>query len=313
MASGQTGVRNATHAAGRAGTGDGQGLRDVPARRNELSFASANRVEISDTVRYFERTIDMPRVVPAVIRALDILELFLDRPRLSAREIAEQLGLPRTTVHELLVTLVARSYLISVPGQPVQFRLGMPLFQLGAAFAGQLDLVREAQDVARDVAAACDEAVHVAVLDGANVIYLVKVDSTHPVRMVSAVGRGLPAHCTAVGKMLLSSLDPSDLDALLAGGDLAGMTPASITDPDRLRAELDRVRAEGVAVDDGESTNAVRCVGAPVRDHTGTTIAAMSVSAPIIRWTPAAHAEWTRLVRAGAATLSTRLGYRTPR
>ena len=65
----------------------------------------------------------------------------------------------------------------------------MPLFQLGAAFAGRLDLVREAQGVARDVAAACDEAVHVAVLDGADVIYLVKFDSTHPVRMVSAVGR----------------------------------------------------------------------------------------------------------------------------
>jgi len=255
----------------------------------------------------------MPRVVPAVIRTLDILELFLDQPRLSAREITERLGLPRTTVHELLVTLVARSYLISVPGQPVQFRLGMPLFQLGAAFAGQLDLVREAQEVAQGVAAACDEAVHVAVLNGADVVYLVKVDSTHPVRMVSAVGRRLPAHCTAVGKMLLSSLDPSDLDALLPPGDLSAMTPDSITDRDRFRAELDRIRAEGVALDDGESDSAVRCVGAPIRDHTGMTVAAMSVSAPIIRWTPTAHAEWTRLVREGAAALSTRLGYRAPR
>jgi IclR family KDG regulon transcriptional repressor len=254
----------------------------------------------------------MPRVVPAVIRALDILELFLDHPPLSAREIAEGLGLPRTTVHELLVTLVARSYLIAVPGQPARFRLGMPVFQLGAAFAGQLDLVREAQDVARDVAAACHEAVHVAVLDGTDVIYLVKVDSTHPVRMVSAVGRRLPAHCTAVGKALLSGLDPADVDARLPGGDLPGMTPDSITDVDRLRAELDRVRAGGVAIDDGESDSAVRCVGAPVRDHTGTIVAAMSVSAPIIRWLPEAHAEWTRLVRDGAAALSARLGYRTP-
>jgi len=251
----------------------------------------------------------MPRVVPAVNRALDILELFLDRPRLSAREIAERLGLPRTTVHELLVTLVARSYLISVPGQPVQFRLGMPLFQLGAAFAGQLDLVREAQDVARDVAAACDEAVHVAVLDGASVIYLVKVDSSHPVRMVSAVGRRLPAHCTAVGKMLLSSLDPTDLDALLLAGDLPGMTPESITDPDRLRAHLEDVRAQRVAVDIGESDSAMRCVAAAVRDHSGATVAAMSLSAPIIRWTPQAQEEWPGLVREGAATLSARMGY----
>lgn len=251
----------------------------------------------------------MPRVVPAVIRALDILELFLDRPQLSAREVAERLGLPRTTVHELLVTLVARAYLISVPGQPVQYRLGMPLFQLGAAFAGRLDLVREANGVARDVAAACDEAVHVAVLDGADVVYLVKVDSTHPVRMVSGVGLRLPAHCTAVGKVLLSSLDPADLDTVLAKGTLPGMTPDSITDPDSLRAHLDEVRAEGVAIDIGESDSAMRCAAAAIRDHSGATIAAMSVSAPIIRWTTQAQVEWVRLVREGAAALSARMGY----
>ncbi|MEO3775032.1 IclR family transcriptional regulator [Micromonospora sp. B9E7] len=252
----------------------------------------------------------MPRVVPAVNRALDVLELFVDCPELSARQVMERLDLPRTTVHELLVTLETRSYLISVPGQPVRYRLGMPLFQLGAAFAGRLDLVREAQCVARDVAAACDEAVHVAVLDGADVIYLVKFDSTHPVRMVSAVGRRLPAHCTAVGKILLSGLDPAGLDAVLTTDALPGMTPASITDPDRLRAHLARVRADSVAVDIGESDTAMRCVAAGIRDHSGATIAAMSLSAPIIRWTAQAYREWTELVREGAATLSARMGYR---
>jgi IclR family KDG regulon transcriptional repressor len=251
----------------------------------------------------------MPRVVPAVIRALDILELFLERPQLSAREVAERLDLPRTTVHELLVTLVARSYLISVPGQPVQYRLGMPLFQLGAAFAGRLDLVREAQLVARDVAAACDEAVHVAVLDGPDVVYLVKVDSTHPVRMVSGVGLRLPAHCTAVGKVLLSELDRASLDAVLAMRPLPGMTPESITDPDLLRAHLDLVRVDGVAVDVGESDAAMRCVAAAIRDHSGAAIAAMSVSAPIIRWTAQTQVDWAKLVREGAATLSARMGY----
>ncbi len=252
----------------------------------------------------------MARVVPAVIRALDILELFLDRPELSAREVTERLDLPRTTVHELLVTLVERAYLIVVPGQPVRYRLGMPLFQLGSAFAGRLDLVREAQPVAREVASACDEAVHVAVLDGADVVYLVKVDSTHPVRMVSAVGRRLPANCTAVGKVLLAGLDRVGLDAVLAKGPLPGMTPASVTDPDRLRELLERVRADGVAEDVGESDTAMRCVAAAVRDHSGAVVAAMSVSAPIIRWTPQSPGEWTALVREGAAALSGRMGFR---
>jgi DNA-binding IclR family transcriptional regulator len=131
--------------------------------------------------------------------------------------------------------------------------------------------------------------------------------------MVSAVGRRLPAHCTAVGKVLLAGLDRAGLDAVLAKGDLPGMTPESITDPDLLRAHLEGVRAEGVAVDIGESDSAMRCVAAGIRDHSGAVIAAMSLSAPIIRWTPEAHEEWTGLVRDGAATLSTRMGYPVPR
>jgi IclR family KDG regulon transcriptional repressor len=253
------------------------------------------------------------RVVPAVIRALDILELFLGRAELSAREVMDRLDLPRTTVHELLVTLVERSYLVTVPGQPVRYRLGLPVFQLGAAFAGRLDLVREAQGVARDVAAACDEAVHVAVLDGADVIYLVKVDSTHPVRMVSGVGLRLPAHCTAVGKILLSGLRRAELDAVLTKDPLPAMTPDSITDPDRLREHLDGVRAQGLAVDLGESDSAMRCVAAAVRDHSGAVVAAMSVSAPIIRWTPQVQPAWTELVRDGAARLSARMGFQAQR
>ena len=91
-------------------------------------------------------------------------------------------------MHELVTTLVDRGYLEAVSGAPTRFRLGMRLFQLGSQFADRLDLVREAQEAAGGVAAACDETVHVAVLDGTTVVYVAKVDSTHPVRMVSAVG-----------------------------------------------------------------------------------------------------------------------------
>lgn len=255
----------------------------------------------------------MARVVPAVSRALDILELFLDRPVLSAPEITDRLELPRTTVHELIGTLVERAYLVPVGGQPARFRLGMRLFQLGASFADQLDLAREAQDVAHEVAAACDETVHVAVLDGADVVYIAKVDSTHPVRMVSAVGRRLPAHCTAVGKVLLSGLTPEALDARYPRGrELPAMTPNSITTRSRLRTELVGVRESGLAYDRCESNDAVQCVAAPVYDHDGRMVAAMSVSAPSIRWNDSHQREWSGLVAGGAARLSARLGHRVP-
>jgi DNA-binding IclR family transcriptional regulator len=112
--------------------------------------------------------------------------------------------------------------------------------------------------------------------------------------------------------MLLSGLGRAELDAVLSKGALPGMTPESITDPDCLRAHLEHVRAEGVAVDIGESDSAMRCVAAAVRDHSGAIIAAMSLSAPIIRWTAQAQVEWTELIREGAATLSARMGYLAP-
>jgi DNA-binding IclR family transcriptional regulator len=253
----------------------------------------------------------MARAVPAVSRALDILELFLADGTLSAPEITTRLGLPRTTVHELVNTLVDRDYLAAIPGAPIRYRLGMRVFQLGGHFADRLDLTREAQDVATEIAAACDETVHVAVLDGSDVVYVAKMDSTHPVRMVSAVGRRVPAHCTAVGKVLVAALSNEEFEARYPrGGELPGMTPHSITSPARLHRELAEVREAGVAYDDCESNEAVGCVAAGVRDRGGQMVAAMSISVPTIRWDDQRRAEWTELVRRGAAALSRRLGHR---
>jgi DNA-binding IclR family transcriptional regulator len=186
----------------------------------------------------------------------------------------------------------------------------MRLFQLGSVFADQLDLAHEAREAAQTVAADCDETVHVAVLDGADVVYIAKVDSTHPVRMVSAAGRRLPAHCTGVGKMLLAGLTRDALDARCPRDrELPGMTPRSITSPARLRAHLDDIRESGLSYDECESNEAVFCVAAPVYDHTGETVAAMSISAPSIRWNDERRDEWSGLIRRGAAELSQRLGH----
>lgn len=256
----------------------------------------------------------MGRAVPAASRALDILELFLDAPVLTASDVVSRLGLPRTTVHELLGTLVDRSYLLVVPGQPLRYQLGVRLFQLGSVFAQQLDLAREAQRVAAEVAAECDETVHVAILDGTDVIYIARVESTHPVRMISAVGRRLPAHSTGVGKMLLSSLPDDEIDALYRDREaLPSVTPHTITSLSRLRAELAEIAARGLAYDDAESSEDVHCVATGVRDHSGAMVAALSVSVPIMRWSSERRDVLADLVRAGAARLSESLGHRANR
>ncbi|MER5945223.1 IclR family transcriptional regulator [Streptomyces sp. NPDC001904] len=254
----------------------------------------------------------MGRLVPAVTRALDIMELFLDGDgTLSAPDIVRKLQLPRTTVHELVTTLAARSYIVQVPGEPGRYRLGVRPYQLGSRYAEQLDLAAEGQQVARSVAETCDETVHVAILEGTDVIYIAKVDSTHAVRMVSAAGRRLPAHCTSVGKMLLASLPEPELAARIPDdAPLTAMTENSITDPAALREALHAIRGRGVAVESRESNPDVSCVAAPVRDRTGRVVAALSISVPMIRWTDAREAELAQLAAKGAADLSERLGHR---
>jgi IclR family transcriptional regulator, KDG regulon repressor len=252
----------------------------------------------------------MGRQVPALARGLDVLERLAGaRGPMTAGELTEALALPRTTAHELLQTLVERGFVEAVEDTPRRYRLGLRLFELGNAYAAGLDLPREAATVAAEVSAACRETVHVAVRDGADVVYVAKADSTHSVRMVSALGGRLPGHLTAVGKLLLAALPDSELARLYPPGrELATMTAASLRTPAALRRELVRVRAEGLAFDRCESNPDVNCVAAAVRDHRGATVAALSVSVPILRWSDEREAELAELARAGAARLSLRLG-----
>lgn len=258
-----------------------------------------------------ESEVGVGRVVPAVARAADVLDLFLaDAETLSMPEIGTALNLPRATVHDLVSTLVERDLLAPVPGQPHRYRLGLRVFQLGNAYADRLDLAREGAQVAADVAARCEETVHVAVLDGTEVVYVAKVDSTHSVRMVSAVSKRLPAHCTAVGKMLLSALPQAEFARRYpTDTPLVAMTGNSITSATDLAAQMADIRRRGLAFDDCESNVSVACVAAGVRDQTGGMVAAMSISVPTVRWSPEISDRWSVAVTEGAGRLSALLGF----
>jgi DNA-binding IclR family transcriptional regulator len=218
------------------------------------------------------------RAVPAVARALDILELFLGRPTLTAAEIAAGTGLPRSTVHELVGTLAERGYVAADSGSPTRFRLGPQVMLLGSRFADRLDLSREAQSVAEAVAAECGETVQVAVLDGDFAVCVAKADSRHAVRVVAAIGSRLPVRASALGQALAAGLGTGE-------------------------AALDEVVFEH-----DEAGNDVRSVAAPVRDHSGRVVAALGVTVPATRPVEL----WAPQVRKGAAELSERLGHRRP-
>jgi IclR family KDG regulon transcriptional repressor len=253
----------------------------------------------------------MAKIVPSVKRAFEILELFMDGIRsFSVPEITVHLGLPRTTAHELVKTLLACGYLERDDKQPNRFTLGLRVFELGSIYAAQLDITEEGQKVARKVSKACDETVQMAIRDGTDAVFIIRVDSSHTLRLVSAVGSRLPANCTALGKMLLSTLTDEELAALYKGHKrLPGMTANSITSIKGLVGELAEIRKRGYAYDDCESNKDARCVAAPVYDRYGHICAAMSITVPVTRMNSSRTNELVAIVQHGAKELSRRIGY----
>ena len=253
----------------------------------------------------------MARITPSVTRALRILELFLnDQHPLAVPEIVDRLGLPRTTTHELVNTLIHSGYLRRDTKQPNKVFLGPMVLMLGNVYAGKLELIAEGRRIAEEIVAKCDETVQMAILDGTEAVFVAKVDCSKVVRLVSGVGSRLPAHCTAVGKMLLSSLPESGITDLYKGQDsLLKMTENSITSLSQLKHELSVIRKRGLSYDDCESNTDARCVSAPIYNHTGKMVAAMSISVPISRMTLSRQDELSLILRKGAEEVSRTLGY----
>ena len=253
----------------------------------------------------------VPRVVPSIKRAFLVLDLFQKEPRpLTVPEIVERLGIPRTSAHEIVNTLLESGYLRRDETHANKVFLGPKLFELGSAYAANFDLIAEGRRVAGGLVAICDETVQMAVREGTEVVFVAKEDCSKAVRLVSRVGSRLPAHCTAVGKMLLSSLVPVEVIALYDHREeLPQMTANSIPTVSKLLRELEAVRQRGLSYDDCESNIDVRCVAAPVYNHQNKMVAAISISVPITRMSLTRQDELADIIRNGAKDLSLRLGY----
>ncbi|MDG6908300.1 MAG: IclR family transcriptional regulator [Nitrososphaerota archaeon] len=254
----------------------------------------------------------MTRLVPAVDRAFDVLELFLgEEEELSMPEIVALTGLPRTTVFEIVGTLLARNYLSRTADHKDRFELGFMSFQLGTAYRWRSRLIRVGQRIAEEVSAKCSETVNVAVLDGHDVVYLCTVEGNQAVRITVSVGRRLPAHCTALGKVLLANVNKEELGQLYpAGAQLVSRTQYTLTTSERLFRELDEVRASGYAIDRNESNEGVSCLAAPIMDDSDRVVAAMSVTIPSHRFTAEEESRLCSVVMQGALRVSARLGCR---
>lgn len=249
----------------------------------------------------------------SVRNAARVLKEFSHTDReLGVTELAGRLGLGTSTVHRLLSTLAAER-LLERGRSAGRYRLGLAVYELGSSVGSHFDLHEAALPVMASLRHSTMETVHVAVLDGLEVVFVERLESPRTIRIFSRVGTRQPAHCTSTGKVLLASLPAEVLIGRLAGWHPARLTPYTITDPDRLVSMLAMVAEQGWAENAQESELGLSSVGAPIRDADRSVIAALSIAWPTNRAETASLRRHTSLVVDAAKVISRRLGHRPAR
>ncbi len=193
-------------------------------------------------------------------------------------ELAEALGVHKSTAMRLLRTLEASRF---VRRDGVHhYRLGTVLFDLANRALEGLDVRSASQPHLSALGESTGHTIHLATFEDDQVVYIDKVDSRHPVRMYSRVGKSAPLHCTAVGKALVAEWSRDRRADLARRISYPKLTENTLTSPAEFLAELEQVRTQGHAFDRSEHEDFIHCIGAPIRDNRGDVVAAMSLSAP---------------------------------
>ena len=220
--------------------------------------------------------------VRAVERAMRILSAFNGQlAELGVSEIAQTTGLHKATAHRLLMTLLDGGFLERTPDGE-RFRLGLRLVELGMSALRGLDFRRAAFPYMQQLVEQFQEICTLSMFDRGQVLYVEVVHSQRSLTIAARVGRHLPAHCTASGKVLLAFL-PTEVVEPVLNGPLAVYTEKTITSPDQLCEELEVVRQRGYALADEEFEVGIWAISAPIRDIDGNVIAALSIPFPTNR------------------------------
>ncbi|MGZ9157199.1 MAG: IclR family transcriptional regulator, partial [Candidatus Binatia bacterium] len=207
----------------------------------------------------------------------------------------------------LAKTMVSLGYLRQEKDSK-RYRIGRPLFALAASALDEIEMVNVATPVLEELSRETGESAHFAVRMGDAVVVIARTSGPGAFQLTDRVGVVRPAHCTALGKIILASLRPEQLKRFLDRVDLKPSTEKSITDIPALMREIAEIKHSGIAFDDGEFNPEVRCIAVPVMDFTGQTVGALGISGPIWRLSIQALQNHGKTIRAAANRLSAEFG-----
>jgi IclR family transcriptional regulator, KDG regulon repressor len=252
--------------------------------------------------------IEQTNLLSSVRNALKILRSFkMEEPQKGVRELANELGLGKSSVQRILATLASEGF-VKKNKETNKYELGVSVLELSSIVLGHLDLHNEALPIIKNLVEKWNETSHLSVLEDQQIIYLCKVESPNSVKLTTHTGLSNPPHCTSSGKLLLAYSDPTLLEIILKRG-LEKFTPNTITDPVLFRKELAKIYEKGYSVSYEELRLGVISVSAPIRDYTGKVLAAINFVGPSHRFSKnRINLLANELIRAGEI-ISERLGY----
>lgn len=259
-----------------------------------------------------EHTAGQP-AVQSLERAFGLIELLARNPEgMPLMELSAAAELHKSTVHRLLASLSAMGY-VKKDENSGHYRLTLKLFELSGRVADSIDVLQVARGPIEQLRNATQEAVHLVVREGIDIVYVHKAESRNSsIRMFSRIGTRRPMYCTAVGKSILATLSDDEVMRVWQKSNIKRYTEHTIMEISALFRELDEIRRLGYALDNEENELGVRCIGAAVRDYTGRGQAALSISAPLSRMTDARIGELAPMILSARSAISAELGYREP-
>ena len=242
-------------------------------------------------------------------KTFSILDILLQHgSAMHMTELSEKLGFYPSTTHRILDTLKLLGYVEQDPNTQ-KYQLGIKVIELGMAKLRQMDLVREATPYLKELVKLCNETVYLGILEGEEVMYLAKEESSQTLRMIFEVGKRGPLHSIALGKVLLAYLPTKERKKILQGKELPRFTEKTITDKRELEKELSKVKEQGFALDREENEKDVFCIAAPIRNYQEKVIAALSISSPIFRIDKNIQNNLKEALTKTSEEISKRLGY----
>jgi len=246
--------------------------------------------------------------VQSIGRAFAILEeVARNRDGIALADLSKRVGLHNSTTFHLVKTMVSLGYIRQIK-ESKRYRIGRPLFALAASALDEMEMVSMATPVLDDLSRETGESSHFASRMSDAVVVMARTPGPGAFQLTDRVGVVRPAYCTALGKVILAALRPDQLDRYLDRIELKALTSKTITSPQRLRRELQDVRRTGIAFDDGEFNNEVRCAAMPVYDFSGQVVGAIGISGPVWRLSIQALQNKSRDLSEAAKQLSEAFG-----